>query len=65
MNAKEFFDKVALMRKYQIRYFRNKRAEDLSQSRELERIVDDEIRRAKERIGEKDKPDPVQSSISF
>ena len=53
MNAKEFFDKVALMRKYQIRYFRNKRAEDLSQGRELERIVDDEIRSAKERIGER------------
>ena len=65
MNAKEFFDKVALMRKNQIRYFRNRKSEDLSQSRELERIVDDEIRRATERIGEKDKPDPIQSSIGF
>lgn len=65
MNAKEFFDKVALMRKYQRRYFQNRRAEDLSQSKELERIIDDEIRRAKERIGESDKPDPVQSSIGF
>ena len=45
MNAKEFFDTVAKMRHAQKQYFKARSAEWLIESKELEKKVDDEIRR--------------------
>ena len=45
MNAKEFFDKVCAMREAQNRYFKYRTSDELSKARQLEKIVDDEIRR--------------------
>ena len=45
MNAKEFFYRVCEMRKAQNRYFKYRTSDELSKARQLEKIVDDEIRR--------------------
>lgn len=45
MDARRFFDTVALMRNAQREYFKYRRKSDLNESRRLERIVDDEINR--------------------
>lgn len=45
MNAKEFFDKVALMRKMQKEYFKTRSSLDLRQAKTLEKEIDAEIER--------------------
>lgn len=45
MNAREFFDTVAKMREAQKSYFRTRSKSSLEKSKELEKKVDDEIRR--------------------
>lgn len=45
MNAREFFDTVAKMRHAQKQYFKTRSREWLIESKELEKKVDDEIRR--------------------
>ena len=45
MNARQFFDKVALMRKLQKEYFRTRSKTALNQSKAVEREVDAEIAR--------------------
>ena len=47
MNAKEFFDKVAEMREYQKRFFKNRVTGDLLMSKKLEREIDEEIARVR------------------
>lgn len=48
MNAKEFFDIVAEMRKAQSKYFRMRTTENLNNAKRLEKIVDEEIRRVED-----------------
>ena len=45
MNAKEFFDKVVLMRKAQKEYFSTRSKDWLSESKRLEKEIDKEIER--------------------
>jgi hypothetical protein len=51
MDARTFFDKVALMRKYQRDYFKYRRKSDLQQSKRLESEIDAEIDRVHAQIG--------------
>lgn len=51
MDARTFFDKVALMRKYQRDYFKYRRKSDLQQSKRLESEIDAEIDRVHTKIG--------------
>ena len=53
MTAKEFFDLVAEMREKQKEYFRTRSSSVLSYSKTLERRVDDEIKRVKQILTEK------------
>lgn len=48
MNAREFFEKVAEMRQAQRDYFKTRHRYFLIRSRELEKEVDDEIKRVTE-----------------
>ena len=45
MNARQFFDLVAMMRDAQNKYFRTRSKTALDEARNLERRVDDEIKR--------------------
>jgi len=45
MNAKEFYDKVVLMRKAQKEYFATRSKDWLSESKRLEKEIDQEIDR--------------------
>ena len=56
MNAKEFFDTVSRMREKQKAYFHTRSNRALTESRELERIVDGEIARVKKIIQEWQNP---------
>lgn len=51
MNAEKFFDKVALMRRYQKDYFRTRSSFALRQSKVLEKEIDDEIERVQRITG--------------
>lgn len=53
MTAREFFDLVSDMREKQKEYFRTRSSSVLSESKTLERRVDDEIRRVKQILDEK------------
>ena len=53
MTAKEFFDLVAEMREKQKEYFRTRSSSVLTESKALERKVDDEIRRVNQIMAEK------------
>lgn len=53
MTAKEFFDLVSDMRLKQKEYFRTRSSSVLSESKALERRVDDEIKRVKQILTEK------------
>ncbi len=53
MTAREFFDLVSDMREKQREYFRTRSLSVLSESKALERRVDDEIRRVKQILDEK------------
>lgn len=52
MNSKEFFDKVAAMRRWQKEYFRIRTSSALRQSKALEKEIDSEIERVQKIIGE-------------
>lgn len=53
MTAREFFDLVSDMRLKQKEYFRTRSTSVLNESKALERRVDDEIRRVKQILDEK------------
>lgn len=53
MTAKEFFDLVSDMRLKQKEYFRTRSTSVLNESKSLERMVDDEIRRVNQVLTEK------------
>ena len=53
MTAREFFDLVSDMRSKQREYFRTRSTSVLNESKALERRVDDEIRRVKQILEEK------------
>lgn len=53
MTAKEFFDLVSDMRSKQQEYFRTRSSSVLSESKALERRVDDEIKRVRQILTEK------------
>lgn len=64
MNARQFFDKVALMRKLQKEYFRTRSKTALNQSKAVEREVDAEIARVHETLGTPPPPkQPEQKNI--
>lgn len=48
MNAKEFYDTVVKMRKAQRDYFRTRSQRSLNESKQLEKLVDTEIKRVEE-----------------
>lgn len=51
MNARQFFDRVAMMRRFQKDYFRTRSRSALQQSKALEREIDAEIERVNAIIG--------------
>ena len=56
MNPKEFFDKVCRMRKAQKDYFRTRSGRALSDSKRLEKEIDDEIERVNKVMEAKNNP---------
>ncbi len=56
MNPKEFFDKVSRMRKAQKEYFRTRSGRALSDSKRLEKEIDDEIERVNKVMEAKNNP---------
>ncbi len=48
MNAKDFFDTVCAMRAAQKRFFKSHSSFDLQESKRLEKIIDNEIKRVEE-----------------
>lgn len=63
MNARQFFDKVALMRKLQKEYFRTRSKTTLNQSKAIEREVDAEITRVHNALGTPTAAQPAQQNI--
>lgn len=56
MSPKEFFDKVSRMRKAQKEYFRTRSGRALSDSKRLEKEIDDEIERVNKVVEAKNNP---------
>ena len=56
MNAKQFFDRVTIMRKYQKEYFRTRSQAALKLSKALEFEIDAEIARVNTLISKEQKP---------
>lgn len=56
MTARDFFNLVARMRDKQKEYFRSRSASVLKESKELEKQVDEEIKRVSEIIRERKEP---------
>jgi hypothetical protein len=56
MSPKEFFDKVCRMRKAQKEYFRTRSGRALSDSKRLEKEIDDEIERVNKVMEAKNNP---------
>ena len=56
MTPKEFFDKVCRMRKAQKEYFRTRSGRALSDSKRLEKEIDDEIERVNKVMEAKNNP---------
>lgn len=56
MTAKDFFDLVTRMRDKQKEYFRTRSASVLKESKELEKQVDEEIKRVSEIMRERKEP---------
>ena len=56
MSPKEFFDKVCRMRKAQKEYFRTRSGRALSDSKRLEKEIDDEIERVNKVVEAKNNP---------
>lgn len=57
MNAREFFETVRRMREKQKLYFRTRSTQALQESKELERMVDSEIKRVDAAIQAKANPE--------
>ncbi len=62
MNAKQFFDRVTIMRKYQKEYFRTRSQAALKLSKALELEIDAEITRVNA-LMEKEQKDPIQKNL--
>lgn len=56
MKPKDFFDAVARMREKQKVYFRTRTSAALSESKRLEKVVDDEIKRVENIIYKQQNP---------
>lgn len=56
MTPKEFFDNVCRMRKAQKEYFRTRSGRALSDSKRLEKVIDDEIERVNKVMEAKNNP---------
>lgn len=56
MTAKDFFDLVTRMRDKQKEYFRTRSASVLKESKQLEKQVDEEIKRVSEIMRERKEP---------
>lgn len=56
MKPREFFDAVARMREKQKEYFRTRTSASLSESKRLEKVVDDEIKRVENIIYKQQNP---------
>lgn len=56
MTAKEFFDLVSEMRSKQKEYFRTRSASVLTESKRLEKVIDDEIARVQKIINDRQNP---------
>ena len=62
MNAKQFFDRVTIMRKYQKEYFRTRSQSALKLSKALELEIDAEITRVNA-LMEKEQKEPIQQNL--
>lgn len=62
MNAKQFFDRVTIMRKYQKEYFRTRSQAALKLSKALELEIDAEIIRVNA-LMEKEQKEPIQKNL--
>lgn len=62
MNAKQFFDRVTIMRKYQKEYFRTRSQAALKLSKALELEIDAEITRVNA-LMEKEQKEPIQKNL--
>ena len=62
MNAKQFFDRVTIMRKYQKEYFRTRSQAALKLSKALEFEIDAEITRVNA-VMEKEQKEPIQQNL--
>ena len=62
MNAKQFFDRVTIMRKYQKEYFRTRSQAALKLSKALEFEIDAEITRVNA-LMEKEQKEPIQQNL--
>lgn len=60
MNAKDFFNRVSLLREAQREYFRTRRRAALARAQKIEREIDAEIERVNKITG---KPKYVQTTI--
>lgn len=56
MNARQFFNLVSRLREAQKRYFKTRSSADLQSSKQLEKEVDEEIRRVNDIIQQKQNP---------
>ena len=56
MNSKAFYDAVVRMRTAQKEYFKSRRLCDLQRSKQLEKVVDDEIARVERILLERQNP---------
>ena len=57
MNSKEFFYKVAAMRKAQKDYFKTRNTRYLNESKVLEKEIDEEIERVQRIVEERQNPE--------
>ena len=62
MNAKQFFDRVTIMRKYQKEYFRTRSQAALRLSKAVENEIDAEIVRVNAIMG-KEQKEPIQKNL--
>ena len=62
MNAKLFFERVTIMRKYQKEYFRTRSQAALKLSKALELEIDAEITRVNA-LMEKEQKEPIQKNL--
>lgn len=62
MNAKQFFDRVTIMRKYQKESFRTRSQAALKLSKALELEIDAEITRVNA-LMEKEQKEPIQKNL--